>query len=265
MRLQLNYPAIEDSYETELSKLSWFCRSFPSFAFYLQAWNIVNSGASLAKKGKYDDAEWANSSYRILEALEKVGVKLQVGNLRAVTSIDEPCVVVGNHMSTLETFILPYLISPHKPVTFIIKRSLVEYPVFKHIMQSRDPVVVGRENPREDLRTMLNEGVKRLQSGISLIVFPQTTRSTVFDPSQFNSIAVKIAKRAGVKIVPVALKTDAWGNGNILKDFGKIRRDLRVHFEFDSAMDITGNGSEQQKQVVQFIQEKTTFWSDVIS
>jgi 1-acyl-sn-glycerol-3-phosphate acyltransferase len=40
-------------------------------------------------------------------------------------------------MSTLETFVLPYLIAPHRPMTFVVKKSLVEYPVFKHVMRAR--------------------------------------------------------------------------------------------------------------------------------
>ena len=260
MRLELNFPPIDNNYNSGELKPSWFSRCFPSLGFYTRMYGVVNKAANLAKKGAYDDAAWSTSSYDILKALEAVGVTVDVRNLSAVTNLEEPCVVVGNHMSTLETFVMPYLISPHKPVTFIVKKSLVEYPVFKHVMRSRDPIVVGRENPREDLKNMLTEGVKRLQSGISLIVFPQTTRTPVFDPSQFNSIGVKIAKKAGRKVVPVALKTDAWGNGKLLKDFGKINPKRTVRFSFGEPMEITGNGSDQQQSIVDFIQGKMDEW-----
>jgi len=33
------------------------------------------------------------------------------------------CVFIGNHMSILETFVLPCLIQPHRDVTFVVKES----------------------------------------------------------------------------------------------------------------------------------------------
>ena len=35
--------------------------------------------------------------------------------------LDGPAVIVGNHMSTLETFALPGLVVPFKPLTFVVK------------------------------------------------------------------------------------------------------------------------------------------------
>ena len=91
---------------------------------------------------------------------------------------------------------------------------------------------------------MLNGGVERLKAGISIIVFPQTTRMTQFDPEQFNSIGVKIAKKAGVPVVPLALKTDAWANGKFLKDFGAVDPRKEVHFTFADALEIEGQRGE---------------------
>ncbi|MCG8525331.1 MAG: 1-acyl-sn-glycerol-3-phosphate acyltransferase [Opitutales bacterium] len=263
MRLNLDFPAVENDYFTEDQKLSWWAKKFPSLCFYRNVLRIVTSGASLAKKGLYDDVAWVGSSQDTLKSIERSGIKVKVTGLEHVLGIDGPCVVIGNHMSTLETFVLPYLICPYKPVTFVIKKSLVEYPVFKHIMISRDPIVVGRESPREDLKIMLEGGKERLEKGTSLIVFPQTTRTSNFDPEQFNSIGVKIAKKAGVPVVPLALKTDAWGTDGIVKDFGKIDPSKPVYFEFAAPLEITGNGSEQQAQIVEHIQAKLKKWATV--
>ena len=97
----------------------------------------------------------------------------------------------------------------------MVKESLLKYPFFGPVLGSREPIVVGRSNPREDLVAVLEGGEARLKQGRSVIVFPQSTRSSVFDPAHFNTIGVKLAKRAGVPVIPVALKTDAWGNGNL--------------------------------------------------
>jgi len=41
-------------------------------------------------------------------------------------------------------------------------------------------------------------------------------RTVAFDPALFTSIGVKLAQRAGVPVVPLALLTDAWGNGRLV-------------------------------------------------
>jgi 1-acyl-sn-glycerol-3-phosphate acyltransferase len=156
-------------------------------------------------------------------------------------------------MSTLETFVLPTLILPFSRVTFVVKQSLVEYPVFRHIMRSREPVTVGRANPRDDLKAVLAEGPERLGRGLSVVVFPQTTRSLVFDAAKFNSIGVKLAKRAGVPVMPVAIRSDAWGNGRLVRDLGAVDPSKPVHIAFGAPFAVEGRGGEEHERVVAFI------------
>ena len=103
--------------------------------------------------------------------------------------------------------------------------------------------------------------MERLQSGISIVVFPQKTRSPLFDPAAFNSIGIKLAKRAQVPVVPLALKTDAWGNGKHVKDVGVIDPTKEVHFAFGRPLPVTGSGSDAQQAVVAFIREHLLAWS----
>jgi 1-acyl-sn-glycerol-3-phosphate acyltransferase len=156
--------------------------------------------------------------------------------------------------------VLPSLINPVRRCTFVIKPSLMGYPVFGPVMRSRDPIVVTRDNPRQDLQTVLDEGARRLAAGTSIVLFPQTTRSGTFDPAKFNSLGVKLAKNAGVPIVPVALKTDAWANGSMLKDFGPIYPHLPIHIEFAAPLPVEGNGREQQEAAVAFISSRLSAW-----
>jgi len=145
-------------------------------------------------------------------------------------------------------------------VTFVVKESLLNYPVFKHVMRSRNPVAVTRTNPRQDLKTVMSEGSDRLANNISVIVFPQTTRSTGFDPQHFGSIGTKLAKKAGAPVIPFALKTDAWRNGRTLKDFGRLDPDIPVKVAFGKPLEITGKGNEEHQQIIDFIAEKLAAW-----
>jgi len=141
----------------------------------------------------------------------------------------------------------------------------VDYPVFKHIMRARNPITVGRTNPREDLKAVLEGGEERLKRGVSLVIFPQTTRTPVFDPAEFNTIGVKLAKRAGVPVVPIALLTDAWGNGKRLKEFGRIDPSKKAHFAFGEPMTIAGRGDEEHQKIIEFITGKLQEWGGKVA
>lgn len=249
-----------DRYESAGRDLSFLDRLFPSGSFYRRMVSIVRHASSHAKKGTYDDAKWHGSSLGMLQGLERVGVKFDISGLEHLRALDTPCVLVGNHMSMLETFVLPCVIRPFMPVTFVVKDSLLTYPIFGHVMRSRDPVAVTRANPREDFSTVMNGGQERLAKGISIIVFPQTTRTRTFSPEDFNSIGVKLARRAKAPVVPLALITDAWSNGTLHKDFGKIDPSKTVHMAFGEPLEVVGNGSATNEAVIAFIQGKMDEW-----
>ncbi|MEK6672512.1 MAG: lysophospholipid acyltransferase family protein [Nitrospirota bacterium] len=248
------------AYRTGKIKATLLARLSPSFYFYRQIIRIVFTASRKAKRSRYGDNDWIMSSLDTLRALESAGVSFEITGIDNFKDVEGPCVFIANHMSTLETFVLPVIIAPFKMATFVVKGSLVEYPVFKHVMRSREPITVSRTNPREDLKTVFEGGAERLRKGTSIIIFPQTTRSTFFDPAEFNTIGVKLAKKAEVPVVPVALKTDAWGNGRRLKDFGRIDPSLSVHFAFGKPLWIKDRGNEEHREIIGFITEKLKEW-----
>ena len=233
----------------------------PSLGFYRRMAAIVFRASSLAKRGRYGDIEWSESSFAIMKALEHVGVVFEVTGADHFINLEVPCVFIGNHMSALETFVLPCIIEPFKDVTFVVKQSLIDYPVFRHVMRSRYPIVVSRTNPREDLKAVLEGGTERLKAGRSVIIFPQTTRTPAFDPAEFNTIGIKLAKKAGVPVIPIALKTYAWGNGKHLKDFGRIDPSQKVWFAFGEPLAITGNGAAEHRKIIGFISTSLKAWN----
>jgi 1-acyl-sn-glycerol-3-phosphate acyltransferase len=253
-------PALELAYETGDHRLSPWRRRFPSLFFYLPLGSVVWEASRLARRGLYDDQRWNESSARVIRLLERAGARFRIEGIEHFASLAEPCVFVANHMSTLETFVLPSIIVAHKPVTFVVKKALVDYPVFRHVMLSRRPVVVARTNAREDFQVVMEEGLKRLRDGTSIVVFPQTTRTTTFDPEQFNTLGTKLARRAGVPVVPVAVRTDAWGNGRWLKELGPIDPSRPVRIAFGPPQAVAGNGHAEHLAVISFIKDRLQEW-----
>jgi 1-acyl-sn-glycerol-3-phosphate acyltransferase len=255
-------PFIDGTYKTESGQTSILSRLFTAANFYAHLIWIVCKASRRAKRSKYGDEGWAMSSFEVFQALENSGVQFEITGVDNFRRLEGPCVFIGNHMSTLETFILPAIIEPFKDTTFVVKKSLIDYPVFRYVMRSRNPVVVSRDDPREDLKTVFEEGVKILASGRSIVVFPQKTRTPNFNPEEFNTIGEKLAKKANVPVIPIALKTDAWGNGNMLKDFGKIDPSKKVYFHFGAPMTIKIRGVEEHAAIIAFIQEHLEKWNN---
>ncbi len=250
-------------YKSPNSQASLFSRTFPSIAFYTRAFlGPTTKLCFAAKRGKCDGKMWSNCSVGIGKILENVGVQLHIDGMHHFDSLEEPCVFVANHMSTLETFVLPGIIRPRKPVTFVVKDSLMKMPFFGDVLRARKAIAVGRKNPRDDLKHVFEEGKKMLDNGISVLIFPQSTRSVQFDPKKFNSIGVKLAKNNQKPIIPLALKTDAWSQGSLIKDFGAIKPQKSVHFHFGAPIYIQDNGKDEHNHICSFIQEHMENWGD---
>ncbi len=254
-------PFTNGAYRTPPRRVPLLYRAFPSLAFHPRLIGSVFRNSARAKRGGYGDHEWALHSRYIMRALESVGVEFEITGAEHLQQLDSPCVIAANHQSTLETAVLPSIIQPILPVTFIVKQSLIDYPVFKHLMRARHPVPVTQTDPRSDLKTMLVEGAARLERGVSLVVFPEGRRTPVFDPARFNTIAVKIAHRAGAPIIPLALETNAWALGRgRFNDFGRIDPARKVRFAFGPPLRATGRGADANRAIIDYITEHLDRW-----
>jgi 1-acyl-sn-glycerol-3-phosphate acyltransferase len=229
--------------------------------FTLKYAQVVLRTRGEAIRKVYDTKAWTDSSFEIFRFIEKTGGQFHITGMENITKTDGPVLFISNHMSTLETMILPCIIGPHRELTFVVKESLVKHPLFGDVMRSRNPIVVGRTDPRKDLEAVMNGGIELLSSGVSIIIFPQSTRSVEFNPEDFNSLGVKLARKAGVDVVPVALKTDFWGNGKWIKELGPLDSRKPIHIKFGEPMRITGTGKEENQQIIKFIQASLEEWN----
>ncbi len=219
---------------------------------------------AIALKGMYDRKAWAESSYRIFKLIEDCSGRFHLRGLDNLRFFQGPVVFISNHMSTLETFVFPCIIAPLMEVTFVVKDSLVRHPLFGPVMRARAPIIVKRNNPREDFQTVMTKGKEFLARGTSVVIFPQSTRSVEFIPEEFNSLGIKLARAAGVQVVPVAVKTDFWENGKYLKDVGPINRNRPIQMVFGKPFIIQGSGKDEHKRVVDFIIHNLEQWGALI-
>ena len=214
----------------------------------------------IARLGKYDRERWATSSFSVIKILESVGGRLHVSGLREVTKHTAPFVYVANHMSMLDTLLLPCIALALNDVSFVVKEGLLRYPLFGPVMRAVHPIAVTRDSPREDLKKVLREGRDVIAKGSSIVIFPQASRNTVFDLASFNSLGVKLARRTGVPVVPVALKTDFQGNGRFIRDLGYINPGKSIYIKFGLPMAVEGGGRATHRKITEFIADSLREW-----
>ena len=80
----------------------------------------------------------------------------------------------------------------------------------------------------------------------------------------FNTLGIKLAARAGVPVVPVAIKTDFQGNGKFIKDMGPIDPQKTLYFKFGGPLAVEGNGRRAHQRVVEFIAENLKAWGGTV-
>ncbi len=215
----------------------------------------------IALKGKFDRLTWASQSMNIFKIVENCGGKFHIEGLENINKSEDPVVFVSNHMGTLETMVFPGLLASRRKMTFVVKSSLVTHWLFGPVMRARNPITVDRKDPVTDFKKVMTDGVEQLGNGTSVVIFPQSKRVVEFDPSQFNKLGIKLAKKANAHVVPVAIKTDFWKNGSVIKDIGPIDRTLPIWIKFGEPFKIEGAGKKEHEQVIAFIQDHLNDWS----
>ncbi len=230
--------------------------------FYLSIAAQLFRAGFTAMLGRFDTDAFKTCSYAVIGCAERCGCRFHIKGMDNIKKIDGPVVFIANHMSTLETFALPVMILAFRDVAIVLKRSLMRYPGLGAVLRAVQPIVVDRVNAKKDLLAVLEQGEEMLRKGRSILLFPQSTRTTQFDAAKFNTMGIRLARKADVPIVPVAVKTDFWGTGKLIKDIGPINPEKDAWIEFGQTMTIKGNGKEQQDATVQFILERLERWQE---
>lgn len=127
--------------------------------------------------------------------------------------------VVANHQSMAD---IPLLYALPLRFKWVSKKEVLKWPVFGMVLKMHGDIIIERGKTSSTLK-MMEQTSYWLSRGISVIIFPEGTRSKDGKVGRFREGAFMAAKHAGVGILPVATK----GTGN-LSDGWKIRRPHRL-------------------------------------
>jgi 1-acyl-sn-glycerol-3-phosphate acyltransferase len=138
---------------------------------------------------------------RVLLAVSGVKVRVEGGEK---ISPDGSYVFASNHASYMDT---PAALA-NIPVQFrfMAKKGLFSIPFLGWHLARAGHIPVFRDNPRAAVKTLGLAAEAIQKHGISLIVFPEGGRTRTGELRDFKDGAAYIAIRAGVPIVPMALR-----------------------------------------------------------
>jgi len=121
-------------------------------------------------------------------------------------------VIISNHQSILDILLMNCLRYRFK---WISKIENMKVPVLGWYLRMADYITVNRGD-KDSKEKMMVEAYQRLKKGISVMIFPEGTRSMDKEISFFKRGAFQLAISAGVPILPVLID----GTGGILPKHG---------------------------------------------
>ena len=116
---------------------------------------------------------------------------------------DQAVLYVGNHRSMFDIAINYWKLPPL--LGFVSKIEMKKFPFLSWWMVLVNCLFLDRENIKEGMKTII-KGAEQLKAGISMFIFPEGTRSKLeSEMLEFKEGSLKMAEKAGVLIVPVAI------------------------------------------------------------
>lgn len=115
---------------------------------------------------------------------------------------DTPYVFLSNHQNLLDILALsghlPY------PFGFVAKKELAKVPFLGLAIRNSACIFLDRSDPRKAVESLKKAG-DRIRSGMSVLLFPEGTRSYRPELQPLKKGAFMLAVEAGVPIVPVVM------------------------------------------------------------
>jgi len=117
-------------------------------------------------------------------------------------SSDQTALVVSNHQGDFD---IPLLLAySGRPIAFVAKKELAHIPLVSRWMTLMGCIFLDRDDKRKQV-TQIRQTVDQLKKGLSMVIFPEGTRSRGGPMKPFAAGSLNIAEKAGVPILPVTL------------------------------------------------------------
>jgi 1-acyl-sn-glycerol-3-phosphate acyltransferase len=111
------------------------------------------------------------------------------------------CLVVSNHVSYVDTLVVPSLL----PCTCIAKREVADWPVIGSMAVRLGVLFVDRDSPYSGA-VVLRRARRALEAGIAVVAFPEGTTTSGDGVLPFRRGVFELARQLGTPVVAAALR-----------------------------------------------------------
>lgn len=112
-------------------------------------------------------------------------------------------VYMGTHKSYMDIVIMIRIID--KPLIFIGKSEVDKLPFIRTWFKAIGGIYMDREDIRQSFKVIL-EAIGEIKKGYSVAIFPEGTRAKGKEMIDFKAGSFKLATKANVPIVPIAMQ-----------------------------------------------------------
>lgn len=181
------------------------------------------------------------------KVFDMFGSKLNIQGIENLPD-EGPVVFVGNHQGYAD--IISYCAAFRKfQFGFIAKDELSKIPLYGEWIRRIRSVFIERDDARASLEA-INTGIKYIEDGFSLVIFPEGTRSKGPVPGEFKKGSLKLATKPGVPIIPVSLN----GSYKMFEENGYLKAaeiDILVH----PPIETKGLSRKEEKELNEIVEK----------
>ncbi|MBQ8651138.1 MAG: 1-acyl-sn-glycerol-3-phosphate acyltransferase [Alphaproteobacteria bacterium] len=191
-----------------------FIYSIVYWPIFVMILAIMYPITKLSKKGSYP----ALLTYRLLTKwtllCQKyiIGIDYKVSGLERVKNNQ---VIIGcNHQSSWETFIFSILLDNF---AMVIKQELLKKPLAGIYFEKLACIPIDRSSPVKAIKTLLKYGKEAYLAGKSIVIFPNGTRASINESTEYKSGIYALYKALNIPVVPATVNSGKFWPRNSFK------------------------------------------------
>lgn len=171
------------------------------------------------------------------------GVHVRLKGFEHLNSL-QSCILMSNHQSNFD---IPVLLG-RIPIQFrwLAKAELFRIPIFGRGMRGCGYISIDRSN-RKSAFLSLKEAARKIREGVSVLVFPEGTRSMDGKIIDFKKGGFVLAVDAGVPIVPIVIS----GTRTVMPKGRLLIESRDVVMEILSPIDTSGYTRKTKEDLMQ--------------
>jgi 1-acyl-sn-glycerol-3-phosphate acyltransferase len=166
-----------------------------------------------------------------------MGLRLSI-NGREYIKKDQPYLIMGNHQSLFDVFVIPAAI----PICFVGIEAAYHFsfPVWGYLIRKWGCIPIERENLTKAILS-LDQARKTLAEGMSIGVLPEGHRTRTGEMGPFKKGPFYLAKEAGADILPFSIHGLFEYNpkGSFLLHPGKVTVTIGMPIPYETFKDLS--------------------------